>query len=83
MSGGEYFECILIYSSLDIEFYKKYYFWSQDINLAGRRASEILLLQIIFDSKRDAAGNDALSEYYSLCPPTVSMTLYGSDFSGR
>ena len=82
MSGGKYFECILIYSALDIGVSKNKYFRSQEINIEPHHASKIVLLTIIFDSKRDAAGDDAPSEYSSLSPPTVSLTLYGSDFSG-
>ena len=79
--GGEYFKCILIYYSLDIGVYNKKYFRSQDINLAPLRASEIVLLNSIFYSKRDAAGDDVSSGYSSLSSPTVSMNLYGSYFS--
>ena len=43
----------------------------------------MLLPNNSFDSKRDAVGNDASSGYSSLSPPTVSLTLYGSGFSGR
>ena len=83
MSGEKYFECILIYSALDIEVSKNQYFRSQEINIEPHHASKIVLLTIIFDSKRDAAGDDAPSEYSSLSPPTVSLTLYGSDFRRR
>ena len=44
MSGGEYFECILIYSALDIGVSNKRYFRSKDINIAPLSASEIVLL---------------------------------------
>ena len=83
MSVGKYFECILIYYALGIGFSKKKYFRSQDINLSPRRASEIVLLNSNSDSQRDASGDDASSGYSSLSPPTVNLTLYGSDFSGR
>ena len=59
MSAGKYFDCILIYSALDIGVSKKKYFRSQDINLAPLRASEMVLLNSSFDSKRDAAGDDS------------------------
>ena len=59
MTGGKYFECIIIYSILDFGVSKKTYFRSQDINLAPRREYESVLLKSIFDSKIDAAGNDA------------------------
>ena len=42
-----------------------------------------MLLNISFDSKRDAAGDDVLSGYSSLSPPTLNLTLYGSGFSGQ
>ena len=83
MSGGKYFECILIYSALDIGVSKNKYFRSQEINIEPHHASKIVLLKIIFDSKRDAAGDDASSGYYSLSPPTVILNLYGSYLSGR
>ena len=83
ISGEKYYECILLYSVLDSVVSKKQYFSSQDINLAPLRASEILLFNISFDSKIDAASDDASSGYSSLSPPTVSLTLYGSSFSGR
>ena len=82
MSGGKYFEPILIHSALDIRVSKKNHSRSQDINLAPLRASEIVLLNSIFDSKRGDAGEDASSGYSSLSTPTGSLTLYGSDFSG-
>ena len=82
MFGGKYFECILIYSALDIGFSKKKYFRSQEINLAPRRAYEIFLLNSSFYYKRDTAGDDASSGYSILSPPTVILTLYGSVFSG-
>ena len=81
MSGGKYFDCILIYSALDIGFSKKKYFRSQDINIAPCRESEIVILKRNFYSKRDADGDDASSGYSSLYPPTVSLTIYGSGFS--
>ena len=59
MSGGKYFECILMYSALDIEVSKKTYFGSQDINLAPLRSSEMVLLNSSFYSPIDAAGDDA------------------------
>ena len=83
MSGGKYFECILVYYAFDIGVSKKKYFRSQDINISPLHASKIVLLNNIIDSKRDAAGDDASSGCSSLSPPTVSMNLYGSDFSGR
>ena len=83
ISGEKYYECILLYSVLDSVVSKKQYFSSQDINLAPRHVSETALLKIIFDSKRDSAVNDASSGYYGLSPPTVIITMYGSDFSGR
>ena len=58
-----------------------WFFRSQDINLAPHRASEIVLIKTIFDSKRDAAGDDTSSGYSSFTPTTVSLTLNGSDFS--
>ena len=82
-SGGKYFQCILIYSALDIGVSKKKYFRSQGINLAPLPASEIVLLNSSFYSKIDAAGDDASSGYSSLSAPTVSMTIYGSNFSGQ
>ena len=42
-----------------------------------------MILNISFYSKRDAAGGDTSSGYSSRSPPTVSLTLHGSDFSGR
>ena len=83
ISNGKYFECILIYSALEIGVSKKTYFGSQNINLAPWRASEIFLLNSRFDSKRDAAGDDESSWYLSIYPPTVNLTLYGSDSSWR
>ena len=59
MSGIKYFECILIYSDIDVGVSKKKYFRSQDINLAPLRASEIVLLNRILKSKRDGAGDNA------------------------
>ena len=58
MSGGKYFECILMYSALDIGVSRKKNFRSQDINLAPLCASEMVLLNSVFDYKRDAAVND-------------------------
>ena len=58
MSGGKYIEYILIYSTLYIGVSREEYFRSQDINLAPRRVSVIVLLKAVFDSKRDAAGDD-------------------------
>ena len=83
MYGEKYSECILIYSYLDIGFYKEQSFRSQDINLAPWRASEILIMNSSFYSKGGASGDNASSGYSSLSPPTANMTLYGSDFSGR
>ena len=83
ISGGKYFECIPMYSALDIWFSKKKYFSSQDINIAPLRASAMVLLISSFYSKRDAAGDDATSGYSSLSPPNVNLNLYGSDFSGQ
>ena len=83
MSVGGYFKYILVYSSLDIGVPKKKSFRSQDINLAPWRASKIVLLNSIFDSKMDSTDDDASSVYSSLYPPNVNLTLYGSDFSGR
>ena len=71
-----------MYSALDIGGFQETYFRSQDINLAPLCASEIVLLNISFDSERDAAADDAPSGYSSLSPPTVNLTLYGSGFSG-
>ena len=82
MSGGKYFECIFMYSALDMGFPRKS-FSSQDINLAPLRASEMVLLNSSFDPKRDASGDNASSGYSSLSPPTFNLTLYGYDFSGR
>ena len=83
MSGEKYFECILIYSALDIGVSRKKTFRSQDINIAPCRASEIVPLKSSSDPKRDASEDDTSSGYSSLSPPTVSLTLYGSDFSER
>ena len=66
-----------------MDFPKKTYFRSQDINPAPRRASEIVLLNSSFYSKRDAADDDASSGYSSLSPPTDNLNLYRSYFSGR
>ena len=82
-SGGKYFECIIISFDLDILVSKKKSFRSQEINLAPRRSSEIVLLKSTFYSKRDAAGYDASSVYYNLYPPIVNINLNGSDFSGH
>ena len=83
MSGGKHFECILIYSALDIGVTEKKFFGSQDINLAPRHASEIVLLKSSLDSKRYAAVYDASSGYYNLSTPTVNLTLNSSYFSGQ
>ena len=83
MSVGKYFECILIYSAIDIGFSKKQSFRSQDINLAPGISSEIVLLNSSFDSKKDAAGDEASSGYLSMSPPTINLNLYNSYFSGR
>ena len=72
-----------MYSALDIGVSKKKYFRSQEIHLAPLRASEMVLLNSSFDSKRDDAGDDTSSGYSSLLQPTVNLTMYGSDFSGR
>ena len=48
-----------MYSDLDMGVSKKKYFRSQDINLAPLRASEMVHSNISFDSKRDAAVDDA------------------------
>ena len=63
--------------------FQEKYFISQGINLAPRRASEIVILKSSFYSKRDAAGDDASSGYSNLSPPTVNLTMNVSDFSGR
>ena len=47
------------------------------------RVSEMLILNSSFDSKRDAAGDDASLGYSSMLPPTVNLNMYGSDCSGR
>ena len=83
MSDGKYFECILIYSGLEIVVSKKKYFKSQDINLASLRASKIVLLKSVFYPKRYTAGNYESSRYSFWSPSTDSLTLYGSDFSGQ
>ena len=83
MSVGRYFEFILIYYALGIGVSKKRSFQSQDINFSPWRAYEIVLLNISFDSKGDAAGDAAPSGYSSMSPTTVNMNLYGFDFSGR
>ena len=83
MSGKKCFECILIYSDLDIGFSKGKSFRSHDINLTRRRASEILQLKSSFYSKKDAYENDAYSRYPNLSPPTVNLNLNGYDFRGR
>ena len=49
MYGEKYSECILIYSYLDIGFYKEQSFRSQDINLAPWRASKIVIFNSSFD----------------------------------
>ena len=83
MSGGKYFEYILVYFDLDIGISRKKYFRSQDINLAPQRASGIMVLKSSFDSKRDAAGDNASSGYSNISFPTVNMALNVFDFSGR
>ena len=70
-----------MYYALDMEVSKRKYFRSQDINLAPLRASEMVILNISFDSKRNAAGDDASSGYSSILPPTVNLNRCGSDFS--
>ena len=72
-----------MYSALEMEVYSKKYFRSQDITLAPLRESEMVLLNRIFDPKRDASGDDESSGYSSLLTHTVNLTRYGSDFSGR
>ena len=83
MSGGKYFECILVYSAIDMWVSRKKYFRSQEINLPTMRASEMVVLNSNFESKRDAAGDNASSWYSSLSPRTVNLVRNGSDFSGR
>ena len=83
MSVGRYFEFILIYYALGIGVSKKRSFQSQDIKFSPRCAYGIVLLNISFDSKGDAAGDAAPSGYSRMSPTTVNMNLYGFDFSGR
>ena len=71
------------YSAFDIVVSKKKYFRSQDINLAPLSASEMVLINISFYFKRDAAGDDPSSGYSIPSPPTANLNLYGSDFIGR
>ena len=75
MSGGRYFECIFIYSALDIGVSKKKNFRLQDINLALSHASGIVILKISLGSKIYAAVDGISAGYSSLYPPTVSLTL--------
>ena len=82
MSGGKYFQCIHIYSALDIVVSKKKSFRSQEINLSPRRASEIVPLKSSFYPKGDASGNDTSYGYSSLSPPTMNIIIDGSDFIG-
>ena len=82
MSDVKYFECMLMYFAIDMRVSKKKYFRSQDINLAPLSASGMVLLNSSFDSKIYAAGDDKSSGYSILSPPTVSLTLYASGFSG-
>ena len=72
-----------MYSALDMGVSKKKYLRSQVINLVPLHASEMVLLNSSFDFKRDSAGDDASSGYSSMLPPTVNLTRYGFDFSGR
>ena len=72
-----------MYSTIDIGVSRKRSFRSQDINLIPLCASEMVLLNSSFDSKIDAAGDDASLGYSSLSPPTINLNLYGSDFRGR
>ena len=83
MSGGEYLECILIYSAPDIGVSKKKSFRSYDKNIAPLCASENVLLNSSFYFKIYAAGYDAYSGYSNLPPTTVNLTMNGSAFSGR
>ena len=63
MSGGKHFECILIYSDLDIGVSKKKYFRSQDINLPPLHSYESVLLKISFYSITYATCDDTSSGY--------------------
>ena len=62
---------------------KKISFRSHDKNLAALCASDSVLLNNSFDSKRDSAGDAASSVYSSLSLPTVDLNLKDSDFSVR
>ena len=83
MSGGKYFEWILVYFSLVVGVYSKKSFISHNKNLSPLCASEIVIFNINFYSKRDDSVYDASYRYSNLSPPTVNMTLNGSDFIGR
>ena len=83
MSSEKQLECILVYSALDIGASKKKYFRSHNIHFAPLCASEVVLLDIIFDSKRGAAGDNISSGHYNLSSPTVNLTLNGSGFIGQ
>ena len=83
MSGGKYFEWIIIYYAIDIGGSKKKSFRSLDRNIIPLCASKIVLLDSSAYSKRDASGDATSSGYSNLPSPTVNLTLNGSDFSGR
>ena len=59
MSGGKCFEWIIVYSTLDIRVSKKKSFVSHDRNFAPLCASDIVIFNISFYFKRDAAGDAA------------------------
>ena len=82
MYCGKYLECIIVYSSLYIGFFKKQSFISHVKNLAPLCESELVLLSRSFYSKRDAAWDDESSKYSYKSPLTVHLTLNGFDFSG-
>ena len=46
-------------------------------------ASEIVIFNSSFYSKRYAAGEDTYSGYYNMSPTNGNLTLNGYDFSGR
>ena len=79
MSGGEYFEWIRIYYALDIGVST---FRSYDRNLVTLCASEIVIFNNSFYSKRYAAGDAVSSGDSSLSPSTVNLTLNSYEFSG-
>ena len=54
-----------------------------DKNIAPLCTSEIVLLNHILDSKRGAVGDATSSRYSIISPPTINMTLKGSEFSVR